>query len=107
MLDRTAGKLAHAYDPVFAEISEELARAHAKFPNDTGLPGDRAAADLARRTMDAALRDRTATWRQVLEEEVRKAFAETDPAALRAELIQTAAMCARWIRDIDLREATP
>jgi hypothetical protein len=39
----------------------------------------------------------------VLNEEVAEAFAESDPAKLRAELLQVAAVCAAWIYDIDTR----
>jgi hypothetical protein len=98
-------------DPVFVEIAEELARAYAKFPDQhlpdgTGRPGSRTAADEARAACQAngAADD---NWHDVLNEEVHEAFAETDPKALRAELVQVAAMAVRWIRDIDLREATP
>jgi hypothetical protein len=44
-----------------------------------------------------------ASWHLVLAEEVAEAFAETDPAQLRAELVQVAAVAAAWIEDIDHR----
>lgn len=44
-------------------------------------------------------------WDGVLLEEVYEALAESDPAKLRAELIQVAAVCAAWISDIDQRPA--
>jgi hypothetical protein len=34
-------------------------------------------------------------------------FAETDPTALRALLVSTAATVARWVEDIDLRAQPP
>jgi hypothetical protein len=43
------------------------------------------------------------TWRSILFEEVAEAIAETDPAALRAELVQVAAVAAAWIEGIDRR----
>jgi hypothetical protein len=43
------------------------------------------------------------TWLDILKEEVYEAFAETDPALLRAELIQVAAVAAAWMEDIDSR----
>lgn len=42
-------------------------------------------------------------WDVVLLEEVYEALAESDPAKLRTELIQAAAVCAAWIADIDSR----
>jgi hypothetical protein len=44
-------------------------------------------------------------WDGILLEEVYEALAEADPARLRAELIQVAAVCAAWIADIDSRGA--
>lgn len=43
------------------------------------------------------------THAHVLVEEVYEVFAETDPDQLKAELIQVAAVCAKWIADIDSR----
>jgi len=43
-------------------------------------------------------------WRLILNEEVAEAFAEHDPAPLRAELIQVAAVAVAWIEDIDSRQ---
>ncbi|MFF2954313.1 hypothetical protein ACFVVU_23585 [Kitasatospora sp. NPDC057965] len=42
-------------------------------------------------------------WSTVLLEEAYEAVAEADPAKIRAELIQVAAVCAAWIHDIDRR----
>lgn len=44
------------------------------------------------------------TYRDILEEEFYEALAEEDPRALRAELIQTAAVAVAWVEKID-REA--
>lgn len=43
------------------------------------------------------------TWAAIMLEEVMEAFCETDPAKLRAELIQVAAVAAAWVQDIDTR----
>ncbi|MBD3753439.1 MAG: hypothetical protein IE935_13740 [Micrococcales bacterium] len=43
------------------------------------------------------------TWRDILLEEVFEAFAEEDPARLRAELIQVAAVATQWVEAIDRR----
>lgn len=40
----------------------------------------------------------------VLAEEVYEVYAETDPVKLKEELIQVAAVCAKWIADIDARQ---
>lgn len=48
--------------------------------------------------------DRRLDWTGILLEEVYEALAESDPAKLRAELIQVAAVCAAWIADLDSRE---
>lgn len=42
-------------------------------------------------------------WALILLEEVYEALAESDPAKLRTELIQTGAVIAAWIHDIDRR----
>lgn len=45
-------------------------------------------------------------WSGILLEEAFEAVAEADPAKIRAELIQVAAVCAAWVSDID-RRPTP
>jgi hypothetical protein len=47
--------------------------------------------------------DGTVTWWQILREEVFEASAEDDPAALRTELIQVAAVALKWIAALDVR----
>lgn len=44
-----------------------------------------------------------ASWRDILSEKVAEAFAEDDPAALRAALTQCQAVIQRWATDIDGR----
>lgn len=66
------------------------------------LPADRFAAAARTRCQRAAERG-DLTWMHVLNEEVAEAFAESDPAKLRAELIQVAAVCAAWVSDLDRR----
>lgn len=46
------------------------------------------------------------TWRHILDEEVHEAYAETDPAKLRRELVQVCAVAVAWIEAIDRRGAT-
>jgi hypothetical protein len=45
------------------------------------------------------------TWENILTEEWAEAMAEEDPAALRAELVQVAAVAVAWIEAIDRRAA--
>lgn len=61
----------------------------------------------AMRTMcDAATLAGCLKWRDVLLEEVYEALAESDPARLREELIQVAAVAAAWVEAIDRRAAS-
>lgn len=60
-------------------------------------------AELARAATQRAAADGTVTWMQVLREEVAEAFAESDPGALRGELVQVAAVCVAWVEAIDRR----
>ncbi|MFB7896113.1 hypothetical protein ACFC1B_07260 [Streptomyces xiamenensis] len=100
-----------------AEIDAERQRQIARFgdqqhPDGTGPRtasighglehADRAAADARLRCQNAARRGQT-TWRDILAEEVYEAAAESDPAALRTELVQVAAVALAWIHDIDRR----
>jgi hypothetical protein len=93
----------------FAEaIDAERARQLAKFgdqhhPDGTAITEDRERADRARHTCESMARLGQLTWRDILHEEVQEAFAESDPAALKAELLQVAAVCAAWVYDIDRR----
>ena len=74
-------------------------------PDGTGLPGDELRAENAREVCQAMARRGETTWRGILAEEIAEAFAESDPAALRAELLQIAAVCAAWVHDLDSRPA--
>lgn len=92
------------------EIDAERARQLAKFgdqqhPDGTGNKSQQDDAVQARRWCEAAFGSGYGTWADVLAEEVAEANAERDPAKLRAELIQVAAVCAAWIYAIDQRPA--
>lgn len=50
---------------------------------------------------------RVLTWADVLSEEFFEAMAEEDPAKLRAELVQVAAVAVAWIEAIDRKEIVP
>lgn len=60
-------------------------------------------ADQAKETNDARVVDDCICWDYILLEEVYEALAESDPAKLREELVQVAAVAASWIADIDRR----
>lgn len=92
------------------EIDAERGRQLRKFgeqhhPDGTGLPVYEHAANRYRDQVDRNAASGVLAWRDVLLEEVYEALAESDPAKLRTELIQVAAVCAAWIRDLDSRPA--
>ncbi|WP_245899624.1 NUDIX hydrolase [Nonomuraea indica] len=106
---------------VLAEVAAERAAQDAMwgfqdFPDGTGRTalvgagGVREAGEAAgrakREVTEAAARG-ALTWRHVLHEEVLEAFAEDDPAALRAELIQVAAVAVKWVQALDRRREPP
>jgi hypothetical protein len=47
--------------------------------------------------------DASVDWTGILLEEVYEAVSEKDPAKLRTELIQVAAVCAAWVHDLNTR----
>ncbi|MFR9796167.1 hypothetical protein ACL02U_09725 [Streptomyces sp. MS06] len=92
------------------EIDTERQRQLAKFgdqhhPDGTGNKSQQEYADMRRRWCEAAFGSGYGTWADILAEEVAEVEAERDPARLRAELVQVAAVCAAWIADIDSRPA--
>lgn len=102
---------------VFSEVQAERERQNVKWgeqnhPDGTGprmaVPGrlcyEADAARDARLHCQAAAYRGECTWRDILREEVYEAFAESDPAALRTELIQVAAVAVQWVQAIDRRE---
>lgn len=73
-----------------------------------GIPGRLTGAEMAhhaRLDCEFAFREGRGTWGDILLEEVWEAMAERDPARLRSELIQVAAVATSWIESIDRREA--
>lgn len=113
-----------AANAALAEVADERVRQDAKWgeqnhPDGTGTNwvdqirpafgwnGSEAehAAKLARVDCQRAARRGDVTWLRILREEVAEAFAETEPAALRAELIQVAAVAVAWAEAIDRRLA--
>ncbi|MFG2617768.1 hypothetical protein ACGFXC_09065 [Streptomyces sp. NPDC048507] len=92
------------------ELDAERGRQLAKFgdqrhPDGSGGPVHRFLSNRYREAVDNWAATGGLTWRDILLEEVHEALAETDPARLRAELIQVAAVCAAWVSDLDRRSA--
>jgi hypothetical protein len=96
----------------FAEAIDQERQAQLKkfgdqhHPDGTGYDGSTGHADYWRDRCAAAFRDDEGTWGHVLLEEVFEAMAESDPQALRTELIQCGAVIAAWVSDIDRRPTT-
>ncbi|MFE5505125.1 hypothetical protein ACFQ73_21375 [Amycolatopsis japonica] len=107
--------------PVLIEVAAERGRQDAKFgrqdhadgtgPNEANqvryCVNAAEAADFARWRTDLAARHDGPTFADVLTEEFYEALAEADPAALRTELVQVAAVAVCWIEAIDRRAARP
>ncbi|MGP3684118.1 hypothetical protein ACTVZO_05290 [Streptomyces sp. IBSNAI002] len=90
------------------ELDAERGRQLAKFgdqrhPDGTGGPVMQARAQEARNQCQFLAKHGGPDWRAILLEEVYEALAESDPPALRAELVQVAAVCAAWLSDLDRR----
>lgn len=96
---------------ILAEVRQECRRQVEKWgvqdhPDGTGRTMDQHLAEVARELCEASFKEYgTGTWRHILLEEVYEALAESDPAKLREELVQVAAVAASWIADIDRRTA--
>ncbi|WP_225811292.1 hypothetical protein [Streptomyces spinosus] len=92
-------------EEIDAERQRQLTKwGEQSYPNGTGRPGDTETADRLRAVCKANSRDED-NWRDILAEEIAEAFAETDPAALRTELIQCAAVIQAWLWDLDHQPA--
>lgn len=72
-------------------------------PDGTGGEWEVLKANMARDACNQAARLGELTYRHILREEVYEAFAESDPAKLRTELVQVAAVAVAWIEAIDRR----
>jgi hypothetical protein len=106
----TAVEQAHVIAATLREVAVERVRQNARWgeqnhPDGTGGEREIHRALAAKADCDAAFRHGGGTWRYILAEEVAEAFAESDPAALRAELLQIAAVAAAWVEAIDRRES--
>lgn len=90
---------------ILNEVRAERARQDAKWGEQNHLdgtgPGYQKHANAARRRCQAAAEYGLVSFKDILEEEVFEAFAESDPAKLRAELIQVAAVAVAWVEKLD------
>lgn len=84
---------------------QDLAWGEQNHPDGTGGEIAEIVRDAARDACRAAAEDGQVTWARILTEEVFEGVAESEPARLRAELVQTAAVCVAWIEAIDRRSA--
>ncbi|MGW5415497.1 nucleoside triphosphate pyrophosphohydrolase [Actinomadura geliboluensis] len=73
-----------------------------EFPDGSG-PEFSGEAERAKRECAAAWTRGELTWRHILAEEFFEALAESDPVALRNELVQTAAVAVKWVQSLDRR----
>jgi hypothetical protein len=108
VLPRTEGLAVFIAD-VDTERQRQLAKwGDQEHPNGTGITeAQQELADHARTACQQAFAEGRGSWAHVLMEEVREALAEKDPAALRAELVQCAAVIQAWIHDLDRPAASP
>ncbi|MDX3588535.1 NUDIX hydrolase [Streptomyces europaeiscabiei] len=96
--------------PILAEVQAERERQDARWGEQnhrdgTGNKSQEDRAEFARRWCESAFESGYGTWADILTEEVAEAEAERDPAKLRAELVQVAAVAVAWIAAIDRRTA--
>jgi hypothetical protein len=103
--------------PVLAEIADERARQDAKWGEQNHPDGtfpDRVwawtgpasyVAENVRKNCQELAAEGHVTWLDIALEEVAEAFETEDPAKLRAELVQVAAVAVAWIEAIDRRNA--
>lgn len=95
---------------IFTDINKERQRQRQLHPDCETLPDGTGAGgyifhrDMAQRSCDRAEKEERLTHACVLEEEAFEALAETDLAKLRKELVETAAVCVKWIEDLDRRK---
>ena len=90
---------------VLPEIAAERERQDEKWgeqnhPDGTG-PGYAIDAKRARHRCNLAAALGLVSYRDILEEEMYEAFAESDPDKLRHELVQVAAVAVAWIEKLD------
>lgn len=76
-------------------------------PNGTGTRDAVKQRDAYQQRADRAEEHGDLTWSHILAEECAEALAESEPNALRAELVQVAAVAVKWIEVLDRRADLP
>lgn len=97
---------------VLGDVGEERYRQYLKWgeqnhPDGTGFDDWAYHRDLAQLECRTASDDGDVTWAHILLEEVYEALAEDNAQALRAELVQVAAVAVQWIELLDRRSQSP
>ncbi|GAA2124144.1 nucleoside triphosphate pyrophosphohydrolase [Actinomadura napierensis] len=101
--EREPGSLAKVLTNIAAErAAQDRMWGVQEFPDGSG-PAFAGEADQAKADCAAAWSRGELTWRHVLAEEFHEALAESEPAPLRNELVQTAAVAVKWIQSLDRR----
>ncbi|MEU0627711.1 hypothetical protein [Streptomyces sp. NPDC005989] len=90
------------------ELIAELVNAPhaARMIDGTGTPGDDARAQCARTSLQTMTNRGETAWRDIVWAQLANAFAEKDPAQLRAALAQLVETTNRWIDALTQRTAT-
>ncbi|MFI0373517.1 hypothetical protein ACH35V_37145 [Actinomadura sp. 1N219] len=102
--DSVPGALAKVLADVAAEReAQDRMWGVQEFPDGSG-PEFTESAEEAKRECAAAWTRGELTWRHILAEEFFEALAESDPRALRTELVQTAAVAVKWVQSLDRRQ---
>ncbi len=85
---------------------QEMKWGEQNHPNGTGSRDDKDIAEVAKAICDFRARKGDLTWKHILDEEVKEAFAEVDDDKLEAELIQVAAVAISWCEAIRRKPRT-
>jgi hypothetical protein len=85
-------------DEILEQIKQERLRQVRLYGNQT-LP-EGASPDYAPQA-EYYKRKGTATWAEVLLEEVFEAISETNPEERKKELVQVAAVCVKWLEEVE------
>lgn len=97
-LDNATRVLDDVYGEVYRQFDKWGDQSH---PSGTGLWPSRFEEAQAKQANEIAVEEDRLTWELILREEFCEAAAETDPARLRTELVQVAAVAVSWISDLD------
>lgn len=103
--------MTEAEQSIYAEIQAERRRQVELYPDSedlpdgTGLAGRKTVEIQARNACERATREGRLTHSHVFDEESAEVLAATEEDGLRKELVQSAAVCVKWIASIDRRRA--